>query len=555
LGFEEPEALFEHYVAAGKGDRAAVYAARAANRAFAALAFDRAALLYQRALELGTPGLPDPTTLRARLGDALASAGRCPAAAQAYLEAAQSAPGEALEYQRRAAEQLLIGGHLDAGLAVIRTVLRSVGLKLAATQRRALVSLLWWRAALRLRGLGFRERPAAEIPARDLTRIDTCWAVGMGLGLIDPIRAADFQARHLLLALQAGEPDRIARGLALEAGFTSTRGKRSQRRAAQLLQAARRLGERIHSERALALCALMAAVGDYYQGRWESARAFAERAEQMLLECGGVPWEISAAHLYQANACYQLGDIRELARRSRAFLARARERGNLFASYSMRSGFSNLLWLAEDDVAGAERALEEAVREWHQEEFGVPHYLAMIARSHIHLYLGRTDLAWEVVSREWPGLASSVLLRIQLIRINARDLRARCALAAAAVRANSAPFVAVAERDVRRLEREGLPWSDALALLRRAGLCALRGKRADALALLRQAAAAFEAAKMALQAQVARRRLGQILQGAEGRSLVEGADEWMRGQGIRNAARFIEVFAPGFTDVFGAFSA
>jgi hypothetical protein len=546
LGFDDPEPLFEHYAAAGKGDRAAVYAARAAHRAFAALAFDRAALLYERALELGTPDQVDATTLRARLGDALASAGRCPAAAQAYLEAAQTAQGDALEYRRLAAEQLLIGGHLQAGLAVIRTVLGSVGLKVAPTQRRALVSLLRWRVALRLRGLRFRERPATEIPARDLTRIDACWAVGVGLGLIDPIRAADFQARHLLLALQSGEPHRIARGLALEAGFTSTRGRRGRRRAAQLLQAARELGQRIHSERALALCALMSAVGDYYQGRWESARALAERAEQMLLGCGGVPWELSAAHLYQANACYQLGDIRELARRSRLFLARARERGNLFASYSMRSGFSNLLWLAEDDVAGAERALEEAVREWHQEEFGVPHYLTMLARSHIHLYLGQPDLAWEVVTREWPGLASSVLLRIQLIRINAGDLRARCALAAAAERADRAPFVAVAERDVRRLEREGLPWSDALALLRRAGLSAVRGNKADVLLLLQQAAAAFEEARMALQAHVARRRLGEILRGDEGRSLVEMADEWMRGQGIKNAACFTEVFAPGF---------
>src|SRR5204862_8278212 len=45
LGLEDPEALFEHYVAAGNRDRAAVYAARAADKAFAALAFDPAALL------------------------------------------------------------------------------------------------------------------------------------------------------------------------------------------------------------------------------------------------------------------------------------------------------------------------------------------------------------------------------------------------------------------------------------------------------------------------------------------------------------------------------
>ena len=40
-----------------------------------------------------------------------------------------------------------------------------------------------------------------------------------GLALVDSIRAADFNTRHLLLALEAGEPYRIARALALEAGL------------------------------------------------------------------------------------------------------------------------------------------------------------------------------------------------------------------------------------------------------------------------------------------------------------------------------------------------
>jgi len=100
-----------------------------------ALAFDRAALLYERALELTAEVRLTCPPLRVRLGDALASAARCPAAAQAYLAAAAAgAPEDALQYQRRAAEQLLISGHLDAGLDVIRTVLRSVGLELAATR-------------------------------------------------------------------------------------------------------------------------------------------------------------------------------------------------------------------------------------------------------------------------------------------------------------------------------------------------------------------------------------------------------------------------------------
>ena len=545
LGLEDPEALFEHYVAAGNRDRAAVYAARAADKAFAALAFDRAALLYERALELTAPGAADLSALRVRLGDALASAARCPAAAQAYLAAAAAgAPEDALQYQRRAAEQLLISGHLEAGLDVIRTVLRSVGLDLAPTPRRAVLSLLWRRAAVRLRGLTFRERSVADIGARELARIDTCWAVAAGLALVDNLRAADFLARHLLLALRAGEPYRIARGLALEAAFTATQSGTGRRRAAQLIAVSRPLAERIQSQHALALCELASCVAAFYEGRWEHARGSAERAEQLLLECGGVPWELNTAQLYQTYACYFIGDFPELARRSRTFLSNARERGNRLAGFYCRSGFTNAVWLAADDVAGAERNLDEAVREWHQEEFGVPHYWTMVARGHIQLYRGEPALAWDGVMRDWPGLVSSGLLRVQGVRINLRDLRARCALAAAAGGADRAPLLAVAERDVARLERERLAWADALALLLRAELSAARGEVADVVPLLERATAAFDAAQMAVHAHVVRRRLGETLSGDDGRSVVQTADAWMHSHGIRNPARYAEVLAP-----------
>jgi len=84
----------------------------------------------------------------------------------------------------------------------------------------------------------------------------------------------------------------------------------------------------------------------------------------------------------------------------------------------------------------------------------------------------------------------------------------------------------------------------ALALLLRAGLSAARGEVADVTPLLERATAAFDAAQMAVHANVARRRLGETLSGEEGRSLVHAADAWMHSQGIRNPARYAEVLAP-----------
>jgi hypothetical protein len=91
-----------------------------------------------------------------------------------------------------------------------------------------LLSLLLKRIQLRLRGFNFTERKTSEIPEADLARIDICWAVAAGLGAVDLIRGSDFQSRHLLLALKAGEPFRISRGLAFEAAGSAWRGGKAR---------------------------------------------------------------------------------------------------------------------------------------------------------------------------------------------------------------------------------------------------------------------------------------------------------------------------------------
>ncbi len=168
---------------------------------------------------------PPSAGCRRKLGDALASSGRGAEAAEAYLQAARDATAaETLELTRLASTQLLISGHVDEGLALLRTILGPLGLSMPATPQAALLSLIRHRALLRLRGLRFRARDETQVSAEDLTRIDLCWSAVAGLSVIDPILGADFQTRGLLLALRAGEPFRIARALAMEAAHRSTAG-------------------------------------------------------------------------------------------------------------------------------------------------------------------------------------------------------------------------------------------------------------------------------------------------------------------------------------------
>ena len=151
----------------------------------------RATIFYRHALELA----PDSSAVlewKEELAQALENAGRPRDAAEVYVDSAGAADRtHRVELQRRAAEQFLVGGDIDRGLDVIRTVLRAVRMRLAPGPRTALASLLWRRAQLRWRGLEFKEQDPARVPAESLLRIDTCWSVTTGLAMVDNIRAAE----------------------------------------------------------------------------------------------------------------------------------------------------------------------------------------------------------------------------------------------------------------------------------------------------------------------------------------------------------------------------
>src|SRR5205814_1546691 len=89
------------------------------------------------ALERGRFDDAERRPLCARLGDALANAGQGKAAAEAYEAAAHGAgASDALEWRRRAADQLLRSGHIDAGLAAITGVLAQVGMEAGSASAR-----------------------------------------------------------------------------------------------------------------------------------------------------------------------------------------------------------------------------------------------------------------------------------------------------------------------------------------------------------------------------------------------------------------------------------
>ena len=545
-GLDDPESLYEDYLGAGEKDRAVLHAQTAAQKAAGTLAFDRAALYFRRAIDL-KPDAANVVDLKIGLGDALANAGRPAEAATEFLEAAKTTSARrALELRQRAGAQLLMGGHIEEGLAVFRVVLEAVGLKLAKGPKRALISLAMRRLWIRLRGLEFAERDATDIPEVDLLRIDICWAVAAGLGVVDLIRGADFQSLHLLLALRAGEISRMTRAMAFEVSQTAARGGSGREHVAELLEKTEQLAQRAGNPHAIGMAIWARGLSSYLLGNWKDAAEYCERGAEILRDqCTGVTWEITIANRFMLTSLLYLGEMVEVSRRVPQLLSAALEQGNLFAATDLRTRL-NAIWLAADDPDRARDEVIAAMTSWPRKGFHLQHYTSLVALAQIEVYTGDYEVAWKHIEGQLKPLEKSMLLRIQGLRIDAMQLRGRLALASA-FGENQAARLKIAETVAERIAHENMAYANPYAELICAGIARRRGDDVSAVTLLEKALKEFETANMRLYAAVARHRLGEMIAGDRGRELREEATEWMSRQLIKNPEKMMNLMAPGFS--------
>ncbi len=366
----------------------------------------------------------------------------------------------------------------------------------------------------------------------------------MGLGIVDHVRGADYQARHMLLALSAGEPSRVARAIAMEVAYASVPGgPRSRRRVEKLTHIAQALADRVNDPQLFGLLNLVRGTAAYMQGDWRQSLQLCETAEVILRErCTGGRWELAASHLYALLSLSYLGEIGQLSRRLPDLILEARERNDLNAVVNLRIRLSYLPFLGADDVAGARREVDEGMAGWSQRRFTAQHYFELHATTEIALFVGDGDAAWSAVERRWQALERSLLLRVQRVHIEALSLRARAATAAAARQpVQQERLWQIADQSIARMRRTRTPSAIALADLVEAGCEVTRGRVPEALALLDAAVRRFIAADMPLHAAAAQRRLGQLGPHAE----MALADAWMKAHGIANPSGMTDMLAPG----------
>jgi serine/threonine protein kinase/ribosome-associated translation inhibitor RaiA len=546
----DPEALALHFLGAGETQSAARYAERAAEHAVTKLAFEQAARLYELtitiALEMHDAVAPDVRRLRVRRAEALKLAGRGTEAAKAFFEAAPGAPAlERIDLEREAAEQLITSGHIDEGIEAMRRVLDAVGMKMPRSPLHALAWVVVYRLWLWLRGWRVREREPNDVKPEVRARIDVYHAVAVGLSLVDAIYGEYMQARHLILAQSKGDRLRLVRALTIETAHLASRGGPETARVHDLAEVARSLAERTREPEARGYVEAMRAFRYFLRGAWKEAQEACD-AHMAAIPDDRTGWR-NNVHLFAVWSLISMGEVAEVSRRVPALAADALDRGDLYSAVNLRLGFTNLVWLAADDIEGARRQIESGMALWSHRGFYLQHYRALLAEANVDLYAGEGERAYERVTRQWRELERSLLLRVQLVRGEAYFLLARAALASSGRGNQRAARIAEAARCATRLERERMPWTAPLAHLVRAAVAHASDaerNRAETVAHLRAAADRADAANMAMHAAVARYRIAELLGGEEGEPLRAMAEAWMTAQGIRAPARLAFMLTP-----------
>jgi serine/threonine protein kinase len=534
------ESLARHHLAGGDPAQAAGYLEAAATMAMEKLAFARAAALYRAVLEISSPeGAARLSLLRAR-GSALALAGNCAEAATVYREAAAASDGpDQIDFYRLAADNLLRSGQIEEGLVTLRRTMAALGVRVAQSRRGAQAGLVFQRIKAELRGTRSTPRREHDLSPRDLGRLDSLYAAATTLGMIDHIRGADIQTRHLLLALGLGEERRLTRALAIEVVFRSSAGGRQLERAARLASDVELRAERLGEPYLLGLAKMATAAVGFFGGNLHAAReAFAASERIFRHEYFGAEWERVTSDYFVVLIRLNMGDLAELKRDVERGLEEAERHADLYARTLFSAQPNVWRCITADRPELAEPEILRALALWPEHDFYLTQLYLEMARVVLWMYVGRTQDAAELLERNRRHMRENLMTQVPYVVAEVERYRGLAAL-----RLGDRKLAAAC---ARKLEKLDLHCSAGIGLLYRAVLVARAGERDEAGRMALRAVQLIEKAGYMAHAHAARHQLGTFLGEREGQRLRDEASAWFTGQGTRNVDRMVALLAPAF---------
>jgi hypothetical protein len=534
-----PAEVGHHFEASGRGGLAAPHILRAAEEAFEALAFDRAARYFEHAAGLGVQQDAGGRDVRERLATALALAGRSTASAELWLTLAEGRPeAVALALRQEAAEQYLRAARLDEGRRVLRSVLSALGLRFPESRLGAVLDILRARLRLTLRGLAFAPRAPEQVPAALARRADVTFTVAQCLSPIDLLRGAAMVSRAVVTALETRDPRRVARAIAVDAVIAATRGAAGRTLAEHRIDLGRRMVDGLDADEALAYLTLCEAIAHFQGGQWARARAAAERAaEAFRRDLPGRIWETTTADAYVVGSAYWMGELDTVCRHSAERATDARARGDRYSESYFVLAIYGLPAMLNDAPAAGLAEVEKVHADWRSQNVEFQDFYAWLSRMNLAIYAAEADRASALAAEGRRTYPRSFVWQVEFTRAAALDALGRAALLARRPRE--------ARRDAKRLAALGQPWHRALADLLAGGAARLDGDAAGARDLFRRGAEAAERVDMHWYAQAGHSAHGRLIGGPRGEAEVRAATDWAAAKGAVGPARLLASLCPG----------
>ena len=528
----------------GSGDLlgAAACAEEAANRAATSFAFDHSAHLYSKALDLGIHDAAARLYLTSALAQVLADAGRCEESAAAYEQAALLAHGhQQIDFQRRRAYQLLSAGHMTEGAELVSELCAKVGLR-TGTGRLEVSSLAVELTELLNAEIDYSAKQCTSDP-ESVLRLELLHILDSGLGF----HYFDERAQSVAaMYLHEAQHQRDRRHLAFAITTIIVR-LAPHVQCTELLSTLKELVERNGEPELSAVLHWAHGVIARRNGQNREARSYFARA----LAAGsraGTDWAqsfVDLIHVYDQGCANSCGDYADLSHCTPAWVEDAFRRGRVWTAAALSGAWGMPAWLVHDDVAGYRLTLNRARSLWRQHaahlsddttSLGLHRAEAMLSLYERNPLAGLRSLEqtqeWNVCPGKGNGLqyalcAASVLGSAWITYFSAPDQRGLVAII----------------RDTASLlqSSSGPPFAHMLN-----AACAMHCNDFDVAAReLEHAVKRFEALSMSMLAAGARRRLGELLGGDEGKVLIRASDRFMREQNVANPDALTEMLCPG----------
>jgi hypothetical protein len=541
LGGGESEALAEHFAHGGDDAKALHYTEKAAADAAAALAFERAAQLYRRALSLvGGDEHERRRRLELALAEQVVNLGRGAEAAAMFTSLASGAesPESARELRRRAASELVKAGYLDEGMDTIAPVLREIGVWQPRGPVLAIVGTIWNRLIMLVRGYDFEQRQESEVPRRLLERIDSLLATKTGLSHHEAIFAGYQQSRAIRLALRAGEARRLIRCLVHDAAIFVALGRKDKGRA--LMDTARELVAGVSELEYHRVIEYVEANHLDHSGDWRGAAEGFEKLQERLDESPNSGWIRGASTVQWMWVRKILGRFALLRTELPERVATARDLGVRHEHVSL-SALHALTLAVYGEIEPARRLRTEVSERWHPRQITFQHIVLAMIEVEIAMLVGEPQAAVAAAERVLGNFKARIVAEMMPSHVDFYELRARSRVSAALEGFDTARSVKLVRRDLQRLRRSHKPQVAPQAKIIEAALHMCAGEQAAAEACWREAAERCEALAMAAHLAAVRIRLEALGDAKAG----ELARAYFEEQGIESSERIAAALAPG----------